>query len=62
MADRRKLDMPGKDWETEFGPNMEEHKNNSSLHRDISCVVLQNTEAARFSYKWLRKTPAGNRV
>lgn len=45
--------MPRKDWETEFEPNMEEYESNSSLQRDISCVVLQKTETARLSYKWL---------
>lgn len=36
--------MPRKDWETEFEPNTEEYKSNSSLQRDISCVVLQKTD------------------
>lgn len=36
--------MPRKDWETEFGPNMEEYKNNSSLQKNITYIVLQKTE------------------
>ena len=36
--------MPRKDWETEFAPNVEEYKNNSSLQKDITYVLLEKTE------------------
>lgn len=36
--------MPRKDWEAEFGPSMEEYKNNSYLQKDMTYVALQKTE------------------